>query len=95
MVSGTVTDRWTARWKLSDTNSDGLLDYHEFAQRLVEAAGISGAGVGRTWRGKGDLQALPGPWVVKDVKVNHYPTRQIMWSLVWSNFRIINYQLFI
>ena len=28
-------------WKLSDTNSDGLLDYHEFAQRLVEVTGIS------------------------------------------------------
>lgn len=28
-------------WKLSDSNSDGLLDYNEFAQRLVEVTGIS------------------------------------------------------
>eukprot|EP00913_Durusdinium_trenchii_P002029 g1875.t1 len=27
-------------WKLTDTNSDGLLDYHEFAQRMVEVTGI-------------------------------------------------------
>ncbi|CAJ1458237.1 unnamed protein product [Effrenium voratum] len=28
-------------WKLTDTNSDGLLDYSEFAQRIVEVTGIS------------------------------------------------------
>ena len=28
----------SARWKLTDTNSDGLLDYSEFAQRIVEVA---------------------------------------------------------
>ena len=30
------------RWKLSDTNADGLLDYIEFAQRIAEVVGRDG-----------------------------------------------------
>ena len=47
--------RIICRWKLSDTNTDGLLDYIEFAQRIAEA-GTFGA------RRVSCHMASPGHW---------------------------------